>query len=242
VGYYDFNENADSAQLVEHWDGNTWTAIAGADTGLSDVILDAVSARSSSNVWALGTGKDSQGFGQAVVEHWDGVSWSFAVLPQVANQTITPSGIAIAPTGAVWVVGTATDPTTVQQITVAMHWDGSSWAIVPSANVGSVGSGFGAIGVSPTTGEVWAVGWHFLSNGFAADHVLIERWNGSAFVQWPYGDGTSPTQYGYLVSVAPVADGAVLAAGSTGTNNATSETLAEEYLRTVPRIPCPAGA
>lgn len=242
VGLYSFNDNSTNGPLIEHWNGTAWTQITGADTGLQDVTLYAVSANSSTNVWVLGNGADTHGVYQLFVENWNGSTWTSTVLPEISNQPVSADRLTIAPDGTVWVAGTVSDQSAGHYVPVAMRRDTSSgaWTAVSGADVGSLGSGFGAIGISPT-GEMWAVGWYALSTGFAQEHVLIERWNGSAFVQWPYGDGTTSTQFGNLVSVAVVSRDVVLAVGSTGATNANALTFAEEYLRTVPRVNCPAG-
>lgn len=239
VGAHSFNGNNTNGPLITHWDGTAWTEVTGADTGLPDVELDVIRAASSTNVWVLGHGTDTQSMDQTVVEHWDGQSWTSALLPYVGNNALTPGGLAIAPDGTVWVAGNVTDQTAGHAVPVAMRRENGSgvWTPIPSADVGSLGSGFEDIGISPT-GEMWTVGWYALSTGYAPDHVLIERWNGSAFVQWPDGDGTTATQYGNLVSIAVVSRDAALAVGTIGTSNALGQTFAEEYLRTVPLITC----
>jgi hypothetical protein len=177
VGYYSYNNNSLDAQLIEHWNGTAWTIITGPTIALPEFRLLAVSATSSSNVWSVGQGSDSSGGSQqAIVERWDGVSWATTVLPEVNGSVIQPTSIAIAPSGAVWVAGSVYDNTSGHNIPVALYTNGLSWTVAPSAAVGSYSSGFGAIGVSPT-GDIWAVGWYFLSNGYAATHThrALER-------------------------------------------------------------------
>lgn len=236
VGYYSYNNNSLDAQLIEHWNGTAWTIVTGPTIALPEFRLLAVAATSSSNVWSVGQGSDSSsGLQQAIVEQWNGMSWATTVLPEVNGQVVRPSGITIAPSGAVWVAGSVDDPTTGTSIPVALYTNGPTWTVAPSAAVGSYGSGFAAIGVSPT-GDIWAVGWYFLSNGFSATHALIERWNGTSFTQW--NDGTASTQYGSLVAVSVLSRDSAITAGNTGARNATGQTLAESYIGVMPLILC----
>ena len=55
---------------------------------------------------------------------------------------------------------------------LTIHWDGSSWTIVPSASSGTL-NGVAAV----ASNDVWAVG----SIVVGSDQTLIEHWNGS---QW----------------------------------------------------------
>jgi hypothetical protein len=64
-------------------------------------------------------------------------------------------------------------------MTLAEHWDGSSFSIVPTANVqGRTNVLEGTDGTSST--DVWAVG-HADVTGFIGSVSLIEHWNGSSW-------------------------------------------------------------
>lgn len=240
VGYYTYNNNSLDAQLIEHWNGTAWTVVTGPTITLPEFQLLGVSATSSSNVWSVGVGSDASGGSrQAIVEQWNGMSWATTVLPQVNGSVIQPTGIAIAPSGAVWVAGSVNDTTSGHSVPVALYRNGSSWTVAPSVAVGSYGSGFAAIGVSPT-GDIWAVGWHFLSNNYWATHTLMERWNGTSFAQW--NDATTPTQYGELLAVAVLSRDSIITAGITGSRNASGQALAETYHGMMPLIACRSGS
>lgn len=80
---------------------------------------------------------------------------------------------AISPTDA-WAVGHSF-PSNVA--TLAEHWDGTAWTVVPGPNV-TVSQFHAVAAVSPS--EVWAVGSVVGSNGQL--QTLAEKWNGSSWV------------------------------------------------------------
>jgi hypothetical protein len=81
VGEHDHHQPGGSAIAV-HWDGRGWSAVptpAAEPAHRHD--LNAVSAVSPNNVWAVGT-TSSQGRGEALIERWDGQAWSVVPAPR----------------------------------------------------------------------------------------------------------------------------------------------------------------
>jgi len=48
--------------------------------------------------------------------------------------------------------------------TLAFHWNGHMWSVVPSPNPTRADSFLDAVGTD-TAGDVWAVGYHFSNRG-----------------------------------------------------------------------------
>src|SRR5438034_800577 len=69
----------DSSTLAEHWDGTEWTVVPSPNGELGTSRLVAVSALSSSDVWAVGSTGDDQPL--QLIEHWDGSTWSVSPPP-----------------------------------------------------------------------------------------------------------------------------------------------------------------
>lgn len=118
--------------LIEHWDGTAWSAQPFAvptDGGQ----FTAVAATSADDAWAVGyTGATSEGTGQTtMIEHWDGSGWTQVSSPDPAGSASILSGVtAIRPDDA-WAVGHTLTSSGVDQ-SLTMHWDGSTWTVVPS--------------------------------------------------------------------------------------------------------------
>jgi hypothetical protein len=86
-------------QLLERWDGYSWTVVPGADrsgaSGLSDVV-----AVSPDDAWAVG--QTGAGFTRASIERWDGTSWSKDLTQPIPGWL---SSVAVGPSGEIWAVG-----------------------------------------------------------------------------------------------------------------------------------------
>jgi len=137
--------------------------------------LNAVAALSSTDVWAVGQWRRfaGTGYNHALVEHWDGTSWT--VIP-----TLHPSmaisilfGVAALSSNDVWAVGYEEDLTTGYR-TLIEHWDGSTWTIVQDGT--SEGWLTSVTAIAPD--DVWAVGsTNYIGQG------LIEHWDGTAWTE-----------------------------------------------------------
>ena len=128
--------NATLKALFEHWDGTAWTATAGPFYGF----FRGVSADAPNDIWAVGySGLNFVTFS----EHYDGASWTLVPTPDVGSGPNVLNGVvALAPDN-VWAVGYSTASQKpppgkydVPTKTLIEHYDGTSWSVVPSPNVG----------------------------------------------------------------------------------------------------------
>ena len=62
--------------LVEHWDGTEWTVVDVPQPGSERDLLYSVSARTPSDIWAVGDQQGADGKFRTLAEHWDGQQWS----------------------------------------------------------------------------------------------------------------------------------------------------------------------
>ncbi len=143
VGYYK-NVGDVFRSLIGHWDGSSWSVVAGPILGDQTFLYD-VTVVSSNDVWAVGL-YNNGGTDVPYSLHWDGSSWS------VVNNPGGGSGIAKASSVDMWSVGTCIS-----------HWDGSAWTLVssplpPGGNLLSV--------FTISSAESWAVGRYPGSNGY----------------------------------------------------------------------------
>ena len=78
--------------LAEHWDGVAWSVMNAVDAGISGNQFYAVKALASNNVYAVGQ-QSGAGFpNQALIEHWNGKSWSVVLSPADAASAL-PLGV-----------------------------------------------------------------------------------------------------------------------------------------------------
>jgi hypothetical protein len=91
----------------------------------------------------------------------------------------------------VWAVGQASAST------LAEHWDGSRWSVVPTPNAPGTGTQSALLGVAAVAGnDVWAVGFSANGNASPAYATLAEHWNGSGWSTVP-----TPTPSGSAISL-----------------------------------------
>jgi len=168
-----------STTFTEHWDGTTWTVVPspspGADKGGSDVLFGVV-AFAPNDVWAAGTSMpgptppppllDTPTI--TLIEHFDGTSWKVVPSPSVGPHSQFQSnqlwGITAVSANDIFAFGSyfAADGSG-QLSTLVLHWNGTSWKIVPSPN--PVNTNFRANilfgGTVIPQGDLWLVGNEF---------------------------------------------------------------------------------
>ena len=124
VGYYFLTSNTVQT-LVEHWDGNAWSAIGfGRPLGGTTSYLYGVAAVSSTDVWAVGTYSLDGTYYQTEIQHWDGSQWSWVSSPNPGTMSYF-YGVAAVSSTDVWAVGKYRYSTTPgSDSTLVEHWDG----------------------------------------------------------------------------------------------------------------------
>ena len=191
----------DYATLAEHWNGSAWSIVPTPNPlGLHTVSLNAVAAISASDIWAVGGNPPSQsGYsGQALLEHWNGSTWSIVAAPPSTATWSASSRFELAAVASnnVWAVGNFD----------SFHWDGSAWGVVQGAQSTVAASAAGAAGV-------WAVGTYVdNSYGYYASYTLAYLWNGSSWVQT---STVTPTYLDTFQGVSARASNDVWAVGTT---------------------------
>jgi hypothetical protein len=169
-----------SRTLTEHWNGSAWSIVPspnGGVTGNHFSTLQAVTAISNSDVWAVGSQAGTRNrvpVTVPLIEHWTGTRWSIVAPPKAAVGVL--ESVSAASASDVWAVGGGQQS---GQSTVALHFDGSSWKLVPvPAPPGTTGGLFGVRALSPT--DAWAVGESFPTAG-GNGTVLTDHWNGTSW-------------------------------------------------------------
>ena len=108
-----------------------------------------------------------------------------------------------------WAVGYSTASQTpppgqydVPTKTLIEHFDGASWSVVPSPNVGpnsqyQSNKLLGVVAVSPT--DLWAFGQYAAASGSGRGITLLLHWNGTSWSLAPCPNPTTPgVQLNYL--------------------------------------------
>jgi hypothetical protein len=192
---------------IIRWNGRGWQRepTPGGDrlTSPAGGNLNGVAALSARNAWAVGAGM----YNRALIEHWDGKSWTRVPSPDPDGGTIL-QGVAATSGRSAWAVGGTNDTGK----TVIEHWNGVAWTQVPSPSPTGIGSVLSAVAATSAS-NAWAVGETYIRGGGTA--ALIEHWDGTAWRQVP-----SPTTRAgaYLSGVAAISatDGWAVGSSSGG--------------------------
>jgi hypothetical protein len=123
-------------------------------------------------------------------------SWS--TVPSV-EEFKTPRALAALATNDIWVVGSTT--ATGALSTRAQHWDGDSWSLFPTPNVGTGDNALNGVDGSASD-DVWAVGHSERLLRAAEPYrytALVEHWDGA---QWEVVESPNvgTNQYNTLTS------------------------------------------
>jgi len=122
-----------------------------------------------------------------------------------------------------WAVGSYNNDASIDQ-TLIEHWNGTSWSVVPSPNVGTNYNQLQGV-AAVSANDVWAVGGYFTSDGIY--QTLIEHWDGtswSVILSANPGEGADA-----FAGVAVVSANDVWAVGFYEDNVGPSQTLIEHW-------------
>jgi hypothetical protein len=210
--------------VIEHWDGTSWSTVTAPKVGARPSnFLSSVTCSSKSDCWAVGFWfvENSQ-VDRTLILRWDGSSWSIVPSPNVNDvDNHYLEGVTCVSASDCWAVGSRTNNVGLASRTLILRWNGTSWAIVPSAPDTSAVQDSDLHAVScASASECLAVGY---SRGDAGDYAFAMRWDGTSWSVVPVPPTTeadmfyTPSEYLYGVTCAGPSDCWAAGAHWTGT-------------------------
>jgi hypothetical protein len=188
---------SDSGQLLsylfEHWDGKKWTATSIIS---NDAFLFGASADATNDVWAVGFNGPENDDSKTLALHYDGASWTQPITPSVGSGANQLNGVVALAPNDVWAAGFSTPsapPTQAATLTLIEHFDGATWSVVPSPNVGpdSIYQSNRLFGLAANSAtDIYAFGSYFASDGSGHQMTLLLHWDG---VSWQIIPSPNPT-------------------------------------------------
>jgi hypothetical protein len=179
-----------------------WTVVPTVDPSATKNVLNAVATRSASDAWAVGhfTAPDPDDDGlNMLTERWNGSTWTQVGAPAVLHRDESLLAVGASSAGDAWAVGFTKTVSAAGRNPLAVHWDGSSWTIVPTPTLtgGAKSTLNGVVSFGPA--NAWAVGKG--RNGAA----LAEHWNGSTWsvVPVPTPAGATSSQLSGISALSP---------------------------------------
>jgi hypothetical protein len=156
-----------------------WTVVPSPSPSSQANYLTAVAAISPTDVWAVGAAYRPISTPGTLTEHWNGSTWSLVPSPNFNQGYNELYGAAAISSTDVWAVGYHNIANYGSEKSMALHWNGTAWSIVPTRNIGQDANELLAVdGVA--SNDVWAVGFgHSSSNQVGVP--LIQHWDGTTW-------------------------------------------------------------
>ncbi len=162
--YIDASEQLQA--FYQHFDGVQWEVVDPHTPGNGSNITS-LSALSANDIWAVGHYASG-----ALIEHWDGKSWSLAD-KHVSHNSDLACVLALSAND-VWAVGEKFRVDALGSVTLIKHFDGTRWREMDSPDLGAKSTLTSITAVSPT--ELWAVGGSYY-NGPITEHYVDGHWS-----------------------------------------------------------------
>lgn len=163
--------------VAEHWNGTRFNASPLPSVVGQETFLYGIAAVAPNDVWAAGGSLPAGGLQQSYVVHWDGNAWTQIAAPGVPGSATNFDAVAKTGANDVWVVGGSEANTSAPFRTLAEHWDGTRWTIVPTPNVNANSNIFNAV-VAIAPNDAWAIGDYYNGKAFSP---LAEHWDGTSW-------------------------------------------------------------
>src|SRR5712691_1218459 len=201
--------------VIEHWNGTKWSVVKSRNGTNGYNFLNGVAVVAANDVWAVGQAANGSTY-NTLVEHWNGTAWSIVPSPNVPGFSSILQAITVISANDIWAVGNSTD-SNFNNFTLTLHWDGTTWSIVPSPILDN-DILFAVDAVA--SNDVWAVG-DSRPNNYDAITLTI-HWDGSNWSVVPSPNGIGDNIF---FGVAAIASNDVWAVGNEGSLS----TLAEHW-------------
>ena len=146
--------SAKDQTFIVHWNGRKWRRVASPSPGRGSE-LNAVSATSASNAWAVGyteTGSSDQ----TLILHWNGRRWTRVASPSMGREVLL-NGVTATSARNAWAVGVSIARSGGAEQSLILRWNGRRWSREASPQPSPDGASLFAVAAA-AAGNGWAVG------------------------------------------------------------------------------------
>ena len=160
--------------LAVQWDGAAWSIKASPNPDVLSALHAVAAVPGTNSLWAVGDATRSVTDGvstmRTLIEFWNGKTWSVVRSPNVGNGNNSLAAVVATRSDDVWALGYYDDVTGSIPIrkTLALHWNGETWASVATPNAGTGDNWFTEAAVLAPGGTIWA-------SGVSAAGTLVEK-------------------------------------------------------------------
>ena len=181
VGYFFGCSSFLLKPMALHWNGAQWSNVPTPKLNTNDnAAFNSVVALAANNVYAVGYKPASNGAVMTLIEHWDGVAWSVVSSPNGNNTGNVLSGVTANSPTDIWAVGDQVAPG-VEVRTLALHFDGGTWSVVPTPNPvhgGNLTQNVLTSVVAVAPNNVTAAGYTLANQ---TELTMVQHWDGSSW-------------------------------------------------------------
>lgn len=152
-----------------HYNGTAWNVVAMQPPNETSSSLNAVTAVSANNAWAVGEdiGAGTAVGGSTLIEHWNGTTWSIVPSPTPGAYPAL-SGVAGRSASDVYAVGTNLPSINGgPEQALILRWNGTAWS---ADSNGVFGGALAAAATFPGAASEWAVGRGSGNQGLVLSH------------------------------------------------------------------------
>jgi hypothetical protein len=224
------------APLAQAWNGTAWSIEqVPAPPSATASFLFGVACPAATDCFSVGQGGGNAGHA-ALIQHWDGSSWSIERTPLTGGAQSSLFGISCTSGTACTAVGTVSGPRFTH--TLAERWNGSSWSVQRTLSVPPPSDNVLDAVSCVSAGSCVAVG--IAGNSPAVP--LAEVWNGTAWSMRPPAVGQGDSG---LAGVSCTSASNCIGVGFGGVTSGGQGPLAERWNGTswsIQPVPLPAGA
>jgi hypothetical protein len=170
-----YRDSEGGGGLIEHWTGSSW--VAQLVPGIEQ--LNAVTALSRSDAWAVGSSFPPGQIDHALALHWNGMAWRAVPVPN-AGRTASSELYGVSATSArdIWAVG-GYQSGRGEYRDLIEHWNGRTWRRVQGPRRPAVADQILSSVTAVTPTMVWATGEQ--NDGSDAYGAALIRWDG---IRW----------------------------------------------------------
>jgi len=214
VGAYD-DSNSIQHDLIEHWDGTSWSEQTGVNPGANGNYLYGVKAFSATNVWAVGSYVDADYTPHVLIEHTtDGGNTWTQDSPSLSSGSYGQAIDGDISTGDAWIVGQEYNPQngSLKALTLQLV----NGHFTQQSNI-SNNSNIVLYSISErSSSDVWAVGIHVGYYTSSPNTTFAMHFNGSSWTE--YSSPNPSTEGNYFFGVTTIGSDNVWAAGEAGSS------------------------